>query len=174
MKKLTLIFLLTLSFSSCLLAQQAISFGPQIGLGSNFGKSAKMGIGGSIEYDNRFTEHFGIRVSAGYNYFKEKYYEGHVSFLPVRAGIQGYLSPNVLLFGEAGVATYGDSNNDSQTGFSYGLGTGYRIPLNATQFIQLSGSFNFFRYSNSLTYTWFNFGAAFGLSWGKTKGPIEK
>jgi opacity protein-like surface antigen len=174
MKKSAFTFFVTLLLSSCLSAQQAISFGPQIGLASNFSSSAKMGIGGSVEYDNRIGEHFGIRGSAGYTYFKGKYFDDHVSFIPVRAGVQGYLAPEVFIAGEAGVAIYGDSNKESKTGFSIGLGAGYRIPLSSTQFVQLSGSYNYFKHSSFLNYTWFNFRAAFGLSWGKTKSSLEK
>lgn len=165
MKKPAFLFLFSFFLASLILAQSSISIGAQIGLASNFGSSSKMGIGGSLELDNRLSNHFGIRGSVGYNYFKGKYFvDDYVSFLPIRAGVQGYLAPEIFVSGEAGIAVYGDSNNESKTGFSYGLGAGYRIPLHKKKFVQLSGNYNYFRHSSFLNYTWFQLRAAFGFS----------
>ncbi len=154
-------------------AQSSIFLGPQLGLASNFSRSSNIGFGASVEYINRFSQQIGFRGTVGYNYFKGKYFNNHVSFLPVRIGLQSFLSTNVFVLADAGIVAYNDNNNDSKTGFSYSVGAGYNIPLDTKKFVQLSANYNFFRYASYLNYTWFNFRAAYSLSWGKRKATME-
>jgi len=157
----------------------SLSIGPDIGLGSNFGKSSKASLGGSIEYVAKLSDIFGIRLSAGYNKFKGKVYDDYVSFLPVRAGVQAFVYEDLIFFFiEGGVAKFKASTGTEKTGPSFDLGAGYRIPLTNNQFIQLSAYFNYYRYKGDppggdLNYTWFNFRVAYGLSFGKKNAPKE-
>jgi len=157
----------------------SISLGPDVGLGSNFGKSSKASLGGSIEYVAKLSDIFGIRLSAGYNKFKGKVYDDYVSFLPIRAGVQAFVFEDVIFFFiEGGVAKFKASTGTEKTGPSFDIGAGYRVPLTYNQFIQLSGYFNYYRYKGDppggdLNYTWFNFRVAYGLSFGKKNTPKE-
>jgi hypothetical protein len=152
-------------------AQSSISIGPDLGLPSNFSSSSKLGIGGSLEYTNRFSEHFGIRFFSGVSSFKGKYFsDDRVSFEPIRLGGQGFLYKDLIfLYAEAGIAGFqAQSSKTHTTGFSYGLGGGYRMPINMNkQFFQLSAYYNYFRYSDFLTYTWLNIRLAYGINFGK-------
>jgi hypothetical protein len=151
--------------------QNSISLGPEIGLASNFKSSSKTGIGGSLEYTNRFSEHFGIRFFSGVSSFKGKYFsDDRVSFEPIRLGGQGFLYKDLIfLYAEAGIAGFQAQSSKTHTaGFSYGLGGGYRMPINMNkQFLQLSAYYNYFRYSDFLTYTWLNIRLAYGINFGK-------
>ncbi len=132
-----------------------------------------MGFGASVEYNNKFSERIGVRGTLGYNYFKGKYFDDYVSFIPVRVGIDAYLVPELFLFADVGIVAYNDSNNDSKSGFSFGFGAAHQIPLQNKQFIELSANYNYFRYSPPLNYTWFNIRAAYGLKWSK-KPPTKE
>lgn len=155
-------------------SQSSVSFGPELGFASNFSSSSKTGFGGSAEYANRFSKNVGARAYLAYHYFKGKYFDDHISFLPARGGIQAFLGELLLIYAEAGIASYHDSNNTSESGFSYALGAGYRIPLGlGKQYAQISAYYNFFRFNENLTYTWFNIRLAYGLNFGK-KNTAEK
>jgi hypothetical protein len=154
----------------------SISLGPNLGLGANFGNSAKASIGGNFEYVAKFSQVIGARVSIAYNKFRDKADEQrYVSFLPVRAGVQAFIYQDIFfVYAEGGIATYKSSNPDpALTKFSWSLGTGYRQPLAQNQFLQFSAWFNYFKHNPNLTYTWFNFGVAYGLSFGKKNAPKE-
>jgi hypothetical protein len=153
----------------------SITLGPDLGIGANFGKSSKASIGGTLEYVAKFSPVVGIRLSGGYNRFNGKFYDDHVSFLRARAGFQAHLYQDIFfVFAEGGIATFKSSNPDpALTKFSWAAGAGYRQPLNKGQFLQFSAWFNYFRHNPNLTYTWFNFRAAYGLSFGKKNNPKE-
>lgn len=177
MKKRFLFFCILTLASKLLISQttHSLTIGPDLGLGANFGKSSKASIGGSIEYVAKFSSVIGVRVSAGYNKFKGKVYNDYVSFLPIRAGVQAFIYQDIFfIYTEGGIATYKSSNPDpALTKFSWAIGTGYRQSLNNSQFLQFSAWFNYFRHNPNLTYTWFNFRAAYGFSFGK-KNKLEK
>jgi hypothetical protein len=161
--------------ADCIFAQSSISVGPQLGFASNFSSSAKVGIGGSIEYTMQLSERLGARFYGGYDRFKGKYFaDDIVSFLPVRAGLQGFIFEDIFsVYGEAGIAAFHAKSSGSQnTNFSFALGAAYRLPLNQ-QFVQVSGYYNFYRYSEHLDYTWYNLRIAFGLNLGHKKA-LEK
>lgn len=154
----------------------SISLGPNLGLGANFGNSSKASIGGNFEYVAKFSSVIGARASVAYNKFRDKANEDrYVSFLPVRAGVQAFIYQDIFfVYAEGGIATYKSSNPDpALTKFSWSLGAGYRQPLAQNQFLQFSAWFNHFKHNPNLTYTWFNFGVAYGLSFGKKNGPKE-
>jgi hypothetical protein len=158
-----------LSFS-----QSSISIGPELAIPANFSKSTNIGFGGSLDFFYKTSSSFGPRVSVGYSRFKGKYLESDVvSFVPLRAGIQGVLADAIILYGEAGTAFYSAKRNGTKiNNFTYALGAGYYVPLRTRQFLQISGSYNFFRFNEFLTYTWFNFRIAYGLNLGRpTKDP---
>lgn len=132
-----------------------------------------MGIGASVEYETMVTDVLGIRGSLGHSYFKSKLiYDDsrNVSLIPLRAGVQVHIIPALFVLGDGGVAFFADNNKVNKTGLSYGVGAGFRIPLNATQFLQFSGSYNYLKYDHSFNYTWFNVGVLVGLSFGNKKG----
>ena len=150
-------------------AQSSISVGPELGVPANFSKSTSVGFGGSLDLAYNIAPSFGPRISLGYNRFKGRYLEDDViSFVPIRVGIQGILADAIILYGEAGTAFYhANRNGTNEKNFSYALGAGYMIPLGHKEFLQVSGSYNFFRYNEYLTYTWFNFRVAYGLNFRK-------
>ena len=129
--------------------QNSISIGPQIAIASSFNRTSKVGFGGGIEYTSKFSESFTGRASVGYSYFKGRYFNDFVSFLPARVGLQAGFSPQILVYVDLGVVLYNDNNGNNQSGLSYAFGAGYKIPLNTKQFIQLSANYNSFRYSST-------------------------
>ena len=170
MKKLTLLFFgFLFSFKS--FSQNSISVGPQLGFASNFSSSAKTGFGGGVEYTNQFSEHVGARFYAGYDRFKGKYFaDDVVSFVPFRAGLQAFLYKDIIsAYAEAGVASFhAKSSGSHNTNFSFALGAAYRMPLGLSQqFIQVSGYYNYYKYSEHLNYTWYNIRVAYGFRLGK-------
>jgi hypothetical protein len=160
-------------------SQSSISLGPDLGLPSNFSKTSKTSLGASLEYVNKFSKHVGLRVFTAYNRFEGKYVADDVlKFIPYRIGIEGFAYKDVfLVYGEVGAASLiGNGPRNSKTNFSYGLGAGYRYPIGMTkQFIQLSGYYNFFRFDEMNTYTWFNIRLAYGFNFGrKAKSVFEE
>ena len=147
----------------------SFSFGPDLSLGANFGKSSKPGLGGSFEYALHFTPKIGVMISTGYNKFKGTYYDDYVSFYTLRTGLQSYIYQDLFfVFADGGIATYRSSNPaPALTKFSWSAGVGYRQTLTPKQFLQFSARFNYFRHNPNLTYTWFNFRVAYGFSFGK-------
>jgi hypothetical protein len=145
--------------------------GPQLGFASNFSSSAKTGLGASIEYTGQFSEHLGARVYVGYDRFKGKYFaEDVVSFLPVRAGLQGFVYKDIFsVFAEAGVASFhAKSTEIHNSNFTYALGVAYRMPLGQSkQFLQVSGAYDYYRYSDQFHYSWYNIRLAYGLGFGR-------
>ncbi len=157
----------------------SFTLGPTLGLGANFSKSSKASLGGSIDYVAKFSSVIGVRVSAGYNKFKGKVYDDYVSFLPIRGGVQAFLAEDLIfIYGEGGVAKFKASTGTEKTGPSFSFGAGRRQPIGSNHFIQLSVYFNYYKYKGDppggdLNYTWFNFRAAYGLSFGKKNKPKE-
>jgi hypothetical protein len=178
MKKRFLFFFILTLFTKSIFSQvtHSISIGPDIGVGANFGKSSKASIGGSFEYAVHFSPQIGIRLSTGYNKFNGKYFDDYVSFYTIRGGLQSFIYQDIFfVFADAGTATYKSSNPDpALTKFSWATGAGYRQTLGQGQFLQFSAKFNFFRHNPHLTYTWFNFRAAYGFSFGKKNKVKEE
>ena len=169
--RLFLLFLACLA-TNITFSQKAISLGPQIG----FSKGLNIGIGGGLEYTNKFSGHTGFRASLGYTYFTDKFsYSYHFSYIPVRVGLQGYLAPTLFLFADAGVAIQ-KSIYSSTAGFSYSVGVSQVFPfVESNKFIQASLNYNVHHYSSRSNSTWFNFRLAYGLSWPKMhKQSTEK
>jgi hypothetical protein len=172
MKKYFLLFInvliFRLTFSQL---NHTISLGPDLGIAANFGKSSKLSLGGSVEYALNFAPKVGIRLHAGYNKFKGKIFDEYVSFLPVRAGVQGFIYQDIFFaFAEGGIATYKSSNpTPALTKFSWAAGLGYNqyIDQKRKQLIQTSVYFNYFKHNTYLNYTWFNIRVAYGLSFGR-------
>jgi hypothetical protein len=168
--KLFALILISLLCSHCSFAQSAISIGPQLGFASNFSSSAKMDVGGSIEYTGQFSEHIGARFYTGYDRFKGKYFaDDAVSFVPIRAGLQGFLYKDIFsVYVDAGVASYHAKGSEShKTNFSYAFGAAYQIPLRLDQqFVQVSGYYNYYKFSQQLNYTWYNIRLAYGFRLG--------
>ncbi len=153
----------------------SINFGPDIGVGANFGKSANASFGGSLEYTAKFSPVVSARFATGYNKFNAKSGSGFISFLPIRAGIQTFIfEQSIFIYGEGGIVEFKGGTGTNTNGPSFGLGGGYRQPLDKGQYIQFSAYFNFFRLKvdvtrEELNYTWFNFRGAYGFSWGRKK-----
>jgi len=151
-------------------AQFFATTGPAAGFASNFAESSKMGSGWELEAGYKFSKNFGAGLSIDYMLFRGKIIEdSYVNFLPIRAGIHGFLSDQIFVYGETGVGSYWDNNKTQKTGFTYALGAGYRIPIRPSnqfinQFIQLSASYNYFQFDENLHYTWFGVKVAYGFS----------
>ena len=175
MKRITPLILLLFLFTKSGISQgmHSITIGPDLGLGSNFGKTSKVSIGGSIEYVARLNEIFGIRLAGGYNRFNGKTYDGYVSFLPLRTGLQYFLYRDIFyMHTDIGIARYSASSGTKKTGPYLAIGAGFRQSLLNDQFIQFSSYFNFYKLSvdppgDDLNYTWFNLRVAYGFSFGK-------
>jgi len=159
---------------------QSVTFGIDYSITSaNFG-ATKSGIGGSADYQIKFNAPVGLQFHIGYSHFKNKVLSNDVvNFLPVRAGVVGFLYQDVIfIFADAGISHYSASSGTKQNGFSFGIGPGYKLYFNPDkkQFLQLSAYFNlhhfYSNYSGGYNYTWFNIRAAYGLSF--SKKPIEK
>lgn len=183
MKQLILSLLLFISFESISQNTHRFSIGPDLGLPSkgSFGSTVNVSIGGSVQYQVKFAAPFGLQVHAGYSHFGDNY--GKVSFLPVRAGVVGYLYQDLIYaYADAGASRYhSPTTGTTQTGFSFGAGAGYLLPIDATKFIQLSAYYNLHRfnykndpYGQDYNYNWFNVRAAFGFSLGKRKATKEE
>ncbi len=162
--------LIFIFISQQVFAQNSISVGPQLGFAANFSSSAKTDFGGSIEYSNQFSEHLGARFYTGYDRFKGKYFaDDVVSFVPIRAGLQGFLYKDIIsAYIETGIASFHAKSSGSQnTSFSYAFGAAYRMPLGLNQqFVQVSGYYNYYKYSEHLNYTWYNLRVAYGFNLG--------
>lgn len=166
-------YLLILCYAESCFSQSTFSIGPEIDLMSNYGNT-KAGAGGSMEFDTRFTEVIGARLSFGFARFifksLSKY---HVDYMPVRAGIQGYLSKVIFVYGEGGlVLINSDSYHDSK--FSYAFGAGYNVPFGLKQnMIQVSASYNSVSIERNSYNHWFNIRIAFGLNLSHKSAPEE-
>jgi hypothetical protein len=152
-------------------SQSSISLGPQLGFGTNLSNTT-IGIGGSLEYQYKFSRNLGITSYIGYDYFNGKS-TGHLSFLPVRIGLQRYFSEMFFLSGTAGIASISPNNGETNTtGFSYSLGAGYYVPFGSVkQFLQLALYFNSSKFTYS-TYNWLNIRVAYGI--GLSKKAAQK
>ena len=155
----------------------SISLGPDFGIpGKRFGSGARLGIGGSLDYQLKLSVPVGLQIHAGYIKFSDKNYsDTWVSFVPIRLGIVGFIYQDLIFaFVDAGISHYHASTTTKQNGFSFGLGGGYKLFFNPDkkQFVQLSAYYNLHNFKRDITsqnynYTWFNIRAAYGLSFGK-------
>jgi hypothetical protein len=161
------IFLIFFIIAFCGYSQSSFSIGPQIGFGSNLGNS-KLGIGGSLDYTNKFSENVGIRASAGYTHFQHKIVnESHISFIPVRAGLQGFIGNVFFVYGEAGIGFYKTGFSDGSK-FSYAFGMGYNAHFGLNkQYVEVSAFYNSIPLGANTLYRWFNLRLAYGFNLGK-------
>jgi hypothetical protein len=174
MKKIFLFILLFGFYSSKSQVTHSISLGPDLGLpGKNFGSEATLGIGGSIEYQAKFRAPIAIHFHAGYSHFSNKVLsDDKVDFLPIRIGVAGFIYKDQLFISaDAGVSHFSASTGTNQTGFSFGIGPGFKFYLNpeSKQFLQLSAYYNLHNYDSktsgqNYSYTWFNIRVAYGFS----------
>jgi len=162
--------------------RQSVTIGPDLGLPYKyFGRNSKVGFGASWDYQVKISAHIGAQFHLGYIKFGDKEFTNSwVTFLPIRAGIVGYVYEDVIfVFADAGISHFHDANDDSQTGFSFGAGGGYKLYFNPDkkQMVQFSAYFNLHNFTRpmvqSINYTWFNIRVAYGASFGK-KSTIEK
>jgi hypothetical protein len=152
-------------FSAQAWSQHLLSAGPEVAFGTNFGKT-KAGFGASIEYLYKFSERVGVRTSGGYDVFNVRNVnDSKTSFLPIRVGIEGFLSDVFFAYCEAGIAFYRSSFYDENK-FSYAIGTGYKVPFGLkNQFVQISALYNSVLFTKS-SLAWFNFRVAYGIDLG--------
>jgi len=175
MKRIIIFPYLLLGHFSYSQISHSISLGPDLALPSkNFG-AIKTGIGGSIDYQVKFQGPIGAQLHIGYNHFKNKVVSNDfVNFLLVRAGIVGFIYQDIIFVAaDAGISHYSASTVTKQTGFSFGIGPGYKLFFNPEkkQFVQLSAYFNLHKFKSPATgsynYTWFNIRLAYGFSFSK-------
>jgi hypothetical protein len=146
--------------------QNAISIGLDVS-SSPSNRSTSLGIGGSVEYNKSISEKLGGRLYCGYNYFKSNSTDSHISFLPIRVGIEYFLNKLLFLYVESGVANY---NSDAANNwyFSYAFGTGYTVPFGLkNNFAKISLFFNSVRIAKISSTNWFTLRFAYGLNFGK-------
>lgn len=150
-----------------------ISMGPDISLPSTNLKGTSVSIGGSFQYQIKFNAPVALQLHAGYSHFKDGF-GGKVNFLPIRAGVVGYLYQDILyVYTDAGISHYqSPTTTTKQNGFSFGFGGGYRQKLGVSQFLQFSTYYNLHNFklaatSQNYNYTWFNIRAAYGFSFGR-------
>lgn len=183
MKLLFLSLLLFISFASFSQITHRFTIGPDLGLPAkkSFGSTVNVSIGGSVQYQLKFAAPVGLQLHAGYSHFADNY--GKVSFLPIRAGVVGYLYQDLIYaYVDAGASRYhSPTTGTTQTGFSFGAGAGYRLPIDETKFVQLSAYYNLHRFNykddllgRDFNYNWFNVRAAIGFLTGGRKTSHEK
>lgn len=179
MKRKLLLSLLLVS-STHLFAQiaQSLSLGPELALPTkSFGKS-NTGWGGSLQYQVKFKGPIGAQLHVGYNQFSNSVLNrSTVSFLPVRAGVVGYVFKDLaFVYADAGISRYSASSSGTKQGdFTWGAGAGYRVLISGKQFAQLSVHYNSHRFNRRHTqssdydfnYNWMSIRLAYGISWGK-------
>lgn len=155
----------------------SVSLGTDLGIPTESLGAAKLGFGGSLQYQLKFSDRIAAQLHIGYSGFSNKHDDNQkVSFLPVRLGAVAFIYQDIIFVSaDAGVSHYhSPSTLTNQTGFSFGAGTGYRYLIGNGQFIQISGYYNMHNFKREDTgqdynYNWFNIRAAYGLSWGKGK-----
>jgi hypothetical protein len=174
---LTLFFIPFFSYSQ---NTHFVSIGPDLSIPSTNLGSANVSLGGSFQYQLKFNAPVAAQLHVGYAHFEDQF-GGKVSFLPVRAGLAGFLYQDLLFVSaDAGFSKYhSPTTGTKQTGFSFGTGAGYRLPLSNKQFLQFSAYYNLHNFKNDLfgqnyNYNWFNIRAAFGLAFGKGKATKEE
>lgn len=91
-------------------------------------------IGASVKYEYPVAQDVFVTASAGYNgwLIKHEYsdFDGAkkvYSFVPLKAGIKGYLQEGFFLEGQVGASIYAGSNGKG-TSFIYSPGLGYTFP----------------------------------------------
>lgn len=158
-------------------ASHSLHIGPHLGIPSNNLGNASLGFGGSVEYNLKFRGPIGGQFHLGYSRFSNKSIsDQEVTFLPIRIGAIAYIYEEIFFINaDAGISRYSSkSTGTKQSGFTLGIGTGYRQPLTGGQFVQFSAYFNLHHFEGATgargyNYSWFNIRAAYGLSWGRKK-----
>lgn len=132
---------------------KTISIGPQLDIPANFGKTAKLGLGASTEGVFNFNASSAFRVYAGYSSFKGKFLGDKVSFVPVRAGYQYFISPEDLyVYGEGGPVFYvGGDHSPPQITLAFGAGSQFII--SDKSIFNFSVFYNYIK-GPSVNYTW--------------------
>jgi hypothetical protein len=145
-------------------AQSSIVLGPQISNGTkSFPTNGKLGLGGSVEYVKQIFKKAGIRFNAGFDGFKQRFpyvdnrtvqdsilvagFKGYSSgYLPIRIGFEYFIFDGAaFIYSDAGITelvTKYKNPELSKNLFSYAIGTGYRINVLQSHFIQLSLLYN--------------------------------
>lgn len=185
---LLLIFILTQNISW---SQNFISIGPAISSGSSsFPINGRLGFGGSIEFVHSISVHGGVRLYAGYDYFKNRFPKsgsqdsllrleaagyGTNTLLPIRVGYQHFLYKNIaFLYGEAGMSvlhrsTLYQRSDLTKNLFTYAFGFGQRFTILKKQVIQLSISYNYNKLYENRNLNYFSLRAAYGLIFDREK-----
>lgn len=98
-----------------------------------------------------------------------------ISLVPIRVGYQHFLFKNAaFVFAEAGLSHLftpykGWGTYNSNTLFTYAIGTGYRFTLQQSQLVQLSFFYNHNNLSKYSNRNYFSIRAAYGLTFAKAK-----
>ena len=164
---------LCLIFTQVAQAQSTISIGPDLGLASHK-SGASTGIGGSLEYTAMISHGLAFRAFCGYTHFNAKYGNTEFSMAPFRAGLQANLGETFLVYGEAGISTVHTAAARDNSGFTYALGGGYRVPFtDDKRFVQVSAFYSSVRFDRSYNFHWIDIRLAYGLKWGKNKRPHQ-
>jgi hypothetical protein len=159
--------------------------------GEQYESRGRFGLGGSLEYVNHLTNRGGIRLYAGYDYFKNKLLKNideytlrdtlarfpaailDVSFIPVRIGYQQHLFKGAsFVYAEGGIAKYttkhsGYKMNDNY--FTYALGAGHRFSFREQRYVQLSFNYNYYGTGEYIKHNYLNLRVAIGLAFDKRR-----
>ncbi len=184
MKVFFIFFLFAIPCISFCQLEHSVSLGPDLSIPSkeNLGTATPVSIGGSVQYQLKFSTHIAAQLHVGLSRFKGVL-GSKVSFIPLRLGLVGYIyRDKIFLNADAGISLYRSPNAlPNQSGFGFGAGGGYRQTLQNNQFIQLSGYYNLHKYKGSpygspieYDFNWVNIRLGYGFGFGKPKKIKEE
>lgn len=90
------------------------------------------GIGGSLKYDHPLSKNVFVTLSAGYESlqvksgFKRSGIKSSFGFIPVKAGIKGYVTDGFFLEGQAGTVFSTEEGGNNLFVYSPGLGYSFK------------------------------------------------
>lgn len=153
----------------------SITLGPDLGIPTtSFGK-AKLGFGGSLFYNWKFSNKIDAHINTGVIGFTNKFNStDRVQFVPVRAGLTFNLYQDIFsLLVSGGISHYSSkSTKTKQDGAT--LGTGFIVTqhLSGKQILQFSALYNVHHFERkgsgqSYNYNWFTLRVGYGLAWGR-------
>lgn len=172
MKQLQFLLIGTLFFLQAG-AQKSISIGIHGSAGNQF-FDRNGGFGAGLSFLLPAGPKGALRLYTAYDRFpKGAALDGNqtelpLSFISGRVGYHRWLySDNVFVYADAGLSTLFHHSSQA-AGFSYALGTGYKLNLPKSKLLQFTLSYQ--RNKNrDMPYAWVSLGAAYGLKFGTRK-----
>jgi len=150
--------------------------GSKLGIGADFafptgdfGDVAKMGYGGSLQFQTPIASKLNFTASAGYLNFQGKDFTvgnvtipgGNAGFIPVKAGIRYFLAENFYAGGELGAA-FG-TEDGAGTAFAYTPNIGVEFPVSDKGSIDLGARYEAWSNDGTLRFFGLRLAYNFGL-----------